>query len=352
MKQREAKSAHAWKGRRAAGRLSPDEIYDRPSRISLPPDRWLAAIIENSTDAIVGKTLDGVVISWNPGAEHLFGYTTAEMVGSHISIIAAPGRENEMPMILDRMRRGIPITHYDTVRRRRDGRLIDISLTVSPVRDASGTIIGASKIARDISERKSWEAKQMLLLRELSHRVKNSLAVIQAIARQTGRTSGSVGEFLDRFDDRLSALAAAHDLLVIGGWSGTSLAELGRSALRHDLSENGGQVHLALCDSRIAPSLALNLALALHELATNAAKFGALSEPSGRVTLTGREENKILQLVWVEEGGPAVRPPERRGFGTALLERLITHQHKGRVTLDWRPSGLVCSMSLLLDDPG
>ncbi|QLH40454.1 MAG: PAS domain S-box protein [Defluviicoccus sp.] len=172
-----------------------------------------------------------MVISWNPGAEHLFGYTAAEMVGSHISIIAAPGRENEMPMILDRMRRGIPITHYDTVRRRKDGRLIDISLTVSPVRDASGTIIGASKIARDISERKSWEAKQTLLLRELSHRVKNSLAVIQAIARQTGRTSGSVGEFLDRFDDRLSALAAAHDLLVIGGWSGTSLAELGRSAL-------------------------------------------------------------------------------------------------------------------------
>jgi PAS domain S-box-containing protein len=118
---------------------------------------WLAAIVESADEAIASKTLDGIVTSWNPAAEKLFGYAADEMVGGHISILAAPGRENEMPAILERIRRGEKVDHYETVRRRKDGRLVNISLTVSPIRDEAGQIIGASKIARDITENKRAE---------------------------------------------------------------------------------------------------------------------------------------------------------------------------------------------------
>ena len=123
-----------------------------------PAAGWLAAIVEFSDDAIVSKTLDGIITSWNPAAERLFGYTLEEVIGRPISILAAPGRENEMPAILERIRRGEKIEHFETVRRRKDGSLIDVSLTVSPIRDQRGRIVGASKIARDITERKRSRA--------------------------------------------------------------------------------------------------------------------------------------------------------------------------------------------------
>ena len=118
---------------------------------------WLAAIVESADEAIASKTLDGIVTSWNPAAEKLFGYAADEIIGRHILILAAPGRENEMPQILERVRRGEKIDHYETVRRRKDGSLVNISLTVSPIRDEAGRIIGASKIARDITESKRIE---------------------------------------------------------------------------------------------------------------------------------------------------------------------------------------------------
>ncbi|MGH6887387.1 MAG: PAS domain-containing protein, partial [Geminicoccales bacterium] len=119
---------------------------------------WLAAIVESSEDAIVSKSLDGIVRSWNPAAEELFGYAADEMVGRPISILAAPGREKEMPEILERVRRGEKIDHYETVRRRKDGSLVHVSLTISPIYDHAGRIVGASKIARDITERNRAEA--------------------------------------------------------------------------------------------------------------------------------------------------------------------------------------------------
>ena len=117
----------------------------------------LTAIVESSDDAIASKTLDGVVTSWNRAAERLFGYAAAEMIGQPIARLAAPGREGEMPAILERIRRGERVDHFDTVRRRKDGTLVEVSLTVSPVRDAAGRVVGASKIARDITERRRAE---------------------------------------------------------------------------------------------------------------------------------------------------------------------------------------------------
>ena len=142
--------------------------------------RWLAAIVESSDDAIISKNLDGFITSWNKGAERIFGYLAEEVIGKHVTILIPLERQDEEPTILDRIRRGERVDHYETVRRRKDGSLIDISLTVSPVRGLGDKIVGASKIARDITERKRAEAQIAILAREAEHRAKNMLAIVQA----------------------------------------------------------------------------------------------------------------------------------------------------------------------------
>ncbi len=312
----------------------------------LPADSLLAAIVASSDDAICSKTLDGVITSWNQSAERLFGYTAAEAVGRQVAMLAAPGREEEMPRILAKLRMGEKIDHYDTVRRRKDGSLIEISLTVSPIRDSNGKIVGASKIARDISERKHWESRQELLLRELNHRVKNTLAIVQSIARNTARPAVGIDQFIDLFEGRLGAMAAAHDQLVAANWDSAVLDDLVRGALGAHAAGPG--MRLLLPAVHLSASLAFNLALAVHELASNAAKYGALSAPLGRVTLEGSVVEGDLSLVWREDGGPEVRAPDRRGFGTALLADVMTHQHGARVSFDWRREGLICTLILPL----
>jgi PAS domain S-box-containing protein len=311
-------------------------------------DALLAAIIEGSDDAIASKTLDGIVTSWNPAAERLFGYTAAEMVGRPIAVLAAPGREPEMPMILERIRRGERIDHFDTVRKRKDGSLVEISLTVSPVRDGRGRIVGASKIARDITERRVAEGRQRLLLRELDHRVKNTLALVQSMARQTAARAGSVDGFLAAFEGRMRALAAAHELLAATSWAGARLTDLVARALGPHAVD--GQIAIAVGDASVPASLTQDLSLALHELATNAAKYGALSVPGGRVTIedgvTVGAEGRELRLAWRETGGPPVEPPTSRGFGTLLLTQAVAYGHDGRVELDWRREGLVCTIRI------
>jgi PAS domain S-box-containing protein len=314
----------------------------------LPADDWLAAIVESSHDAIVSKTLDGVITSWNHSAERLFGYTAAEAVGQHTMILAAPGREDEMPRILEKISRGEKIQHYDTMRRRKDGTIIEISLTVSPIRDSTGRIVGASKIAREVGERKQWERRQALLLRELNHRVKNMLTVIQAIARNTARLDMGIERFMDDFEGRLGAIAAAHDQLVAADWESAVLDDLVRGALGAHVGSPG--MRLLLPSVHLSPALASNLALAVHELASNAAKYGALSTPLGCVEMEGSIIDGNLRLIWRERGGPEVGAPAHRGFGTVLLAEVLTQQHGARVDFDWQREGLVCTLILPLEE--
>ena len=312
---------------------------------------WLAAIVESSDDAIVSKTLEGIVTSWNPAAEKLFGYTAEEMIGRPISILAAPDRENEMPAILESLRRGETIDHYETVRRRKDGSLVDISLTVSPIRDETGRILGASKIARDITVRKRLEERQRILTAELSHRVKNLLAVVQVLAERSASKATSAAECIEAFRSRLQALNAAHTTLIAGNWNWVSLASLSQTALGPYLGV-GDRIRLDVRDLRLNPDFALTLALWLNELATNAAKYGALASPTGHITLTARveagENGDEFRLIWQEDGGPAVDTPAVTGFGTSMLSQAIEYQHEGSVELDWRKEGLICRMTLPL----
>ena len=194
------------------------------SKTDLQSARLLAAIVESSDDAIASKDLNGIVISWNKGAERIFGYAAEEIIGKPISILIPSDRENEEPFILDRIRRGERIDHYDTVRKRKDGTLIDIALTVSPIIDEKGRVIGASKIARDITAHKKQERFITLLSREVDHRAKNLLAVIQAIVNLTeGDTPAGVKNAIS---GRIQALANAHNLLAVSHWEGTTIKNI------------------------------------------------------------------------------------------------------------------------------
>jgi PAS domain S-box-containing protein len=176
--------------------------------------RRLAAIVESSDDAILAKDLEGVITSWNQGAERLFGYTSDEVVGKPVTILIPEDRHDEEPTILARIRRGEHIDHYETIRQRKDGSLVEISLTVSPIKSSDGRIIGASKIARDITERRRAQEQQQLLLREMNHRVKNLFTLAGSLVSLSARSATTPGELASTVGARLAALARAHELTL------------------------------------------------------------------------------------------------------------------------------------------
>jgi PAS domain S-box-containing protein len=223
-------------------------------------------------------------------------------------------------------------------------------LHIEPLRTNGGDVVGLTCASIDVTERKESEAHLRLLLRELTHRSKNLLAVIQAMARQTARHAGSIEGFLGQFGARLQALAASHDLLVRESWYGASLDELVRSQLATYIDKVGEQIVIAGPAVALKPEAAQNLGLALHELAVNAAKFGALSVPHGRVSITWERHEKAggkgLMLVWREELGPKVKIRRKQGFGSMVIERNLARALDAEVRLDFDPDGLRCHMMI------
>jgi two-component sensor histidine kinase len=217
---------------------------------------------------------------------------------------------------------------------------------IEPLRNEVGDVVGLTCASVDVTERKEGEAHLRLLLRELTHRSKNLLAVIQAMARQTARHTGSVESFLTQFGARLQALAASHDLLVRESWYGASLGELIRSQLGGYLDGSTAQVSIEGPAIALKPEAAQNLGLALHELAVNAAKFGALSVPSGRVSITwsrrGSMGDNSVELDWREQLGPKVKIRRRKGFGSMVIERNLARALDADVKLQFDPNGLHC----------
>jgi PAS domain S-box-containing protein len=319
------------------------DISDR-KRADMQAQR-LAAIVESSDDAIVSKDLNGIITSWNHGAERLFGYTAEEVIGKPITMLIPPDRMGEEPEIIGRVRRGERVDHYDTVRRRKDGSLIDISLTVSPLKDADGRIVGASKIARDITERKRAQEQQKLLVNEMKHRIKNSLATVQAIATQT---LNQHAKERDAFIARLHALGNAHDLLTSETWDTASLHAIVTQALKpfqeqhHERIAVEGPANVWLDSTK-----SVIVAMVVHELATNAIKYGALSNGSGRVSVAWKQHSQpnLVKLVWQESGGPKVSPPKQKGFGSHLIERAFGGQ-LGSAQLVFSPQGVSCTLEV------
>lgn len=307
----------------------------------------LASIVEFSDDAIVSKDLNGVITSWNRGAQALFGYTAREAVGNSVRTLIPPDRQDEESEILARIRRGEHIEHYETVRRRKDGTLIDISLTVSPVKNAAGEIVGASKIARNISERKRAEEALHLIVDESKHRIRNTLATVQAIATQTLHASD---EERLAFVARLSALGRAHDLLSVENWSRAKIGDVVNQALApfRDKAYERFVVE-GPEDLWTSSNHASLLTMALHELATNASKYGALANNSGQVRLSwvlvSQDQESRLRLCWTESGGPPVTAPSHAGFGSFLMNRVLKAE-RGEVRLEYKPQGLVATFEL------
>jgi two-component sensor histidine kinase len=231
----------------------------------------------------------------------------------------------------------------ETVRRRKDGSLVEVSLDAGPVLSAEGELVGISVIAHDISQRKRNEAHMEFVMRELSHRTKNLITVIIAMARRTARQCGDFTDFENKFTGRLHGLARSHDLLVHTDWIGASIEELVRSQLAPFITDPSC-LQTSGPDLLLRPEAVQNLGFALHELATNANKFGALSQASGLVAIewdirrnaTGEAR---IHLTWQEHGGPEVVPPTRTGFGSTVIQKLTEASLNATVTMAFDRDG-------------
>lgn len=315
----------------------------------------MAAIVESSQDAIVGHSLDGVISSWNAAAELIFGYTAAEAIGKSISILIPADRSDDVPGFLEKLKRGERVEHFEIRRVGKGNVPIDVSLSISPVKNEKGEMIAASTIARDVTERALAEAHRKLLMAELDHRVKNSLMTVQSIAKLTLRRAGSLEEFAASFESRLMALSRTHNLLIESKWEGAVLRSIVAGELAPYQSADGARCTILGVTVRLAPGRALAIGMALHELATNAAKYGALSDPQGHVSVAweirDRGEGSRFTMNWIESGGPPVSPPKRRGFGSHLIMRGLAYDLQGEARLDFDPAGVRCTIEFPLE-PG
>ncbi|MGC1585971.1 MAG: PAS domain S-box protein [Rhodomicrobium sp.] len=431
----------------------------------------LAAIVASSSDAIIGTAVDGTVTSWNEAAARLYGYSYEEMIGQGICRLIPPSLHSQEGAKLAKAAAGTTVEAYETIRVDKNGRPIQVSVSVSPIRDAAGKIIGVSKIARDITgrkraeeamreseerlraifgsaadamvvidedarihsvnpaagrmfgytqseligndisklmpephrsqhrayieaycktgipkiigrprelqhqrkdgtlfpadltvaewrvggkryftgvvrditERKRNEDKVQLLLREVNHRSKNMLALVQAIASRTAAPDHV--EFMKRFSERLSALAASQDLLVSSGWQGVETGALVQSQLSHFKSLIDDRIKLKGQALKLSASAAQTIGMALHELATNAGKYGALSRGTGSIEIEWQlcqaaDGSQLFEMMWAEHGGPQVSPPARSGFGNTVIETIPRMELDAEIMLDYAPEGL------------
>ncbi len=295
----------------------------------------LAAIIDSSFDAVIAKDLNSIITDWNPAAERMFGYSAAEAIGRSITMLIPPHLQSEETDIIRRVRANERIESYETVRLRKDGTTVFVSLTVSPIRNPRGEVVGASKIARDITQTKESERRIRVLLREINHRVKNQYAVILSLIRETGLNSVSIEEFQAKIRTRIASLAASHDLLVGSEWTGSTLAELVKAQLAPFGHESLVTISGPLVS--ISPNAVQNLGMAFHELGTNSAKYGVLAGRDGAVTVSWsvtRGPGAELTVTWDETFDEPLELELQggRGFGTVVLERVTPVALDGRAS--------------------
>lgn len=300
----------------------------------------LAAIVDSSFDAIVSKNLDSIIQTWNAAAQRMFGYTAEEAIGQSVMMLIPPDLRSEETEIISRIRRGERVESFETVRVRKDGSKIDVSLTISPIRNAEGTIVGASKIARDVTQAKEAERRIRVLLQEVNHRVKNQYAVILSIIRETSNRSQSPQDFEQQLRDRILALARSQDLLVNTGWNGAGLAEL----IEQQLGAFGNEHKVVT----LGPPVTLNsnavqhLGMAMHELGTNSVKYGVLGSGQGEVVIewaiVDEAGEDFVELSWTERPDaplpPANPDTRRRGFGSVVLERAVPFSLRGEAHVE------------------
>jgi PAS domain S-box-containing protein len=306
----------------------------------------MKAIFDSAVDGIVTINERGIVESINPAMQSIFGYEREELVGQNVKILMPGSYRREHDQYLRNYRhtnqRKIIGIGREVVGRRKDGSEFPLDLSVSEVFLGEGRLF--TGLIRDITERKQAEAHRTLLLAELSHRVKNTLATVISIAQRSFRDVQSFDEARDAFEGRVRALAQTHNRLAESNWSGAGLRDVVADELSPYQRGIGGDLALDGPDLRLNPKSAIILGMAFHELATNAAKHGALSAATGRVVVSWGISDPGGQLIisWVEHDGPPVIPSQRQGFGRFLLERGVALELQGKVQLAFEPDGLRC----------
>jgi two-component system CheB/CheR fusion protein len=316
-------------------------------RLSERKLRQQTQLVELARDPIFIWDFSGTIVEWNRGSEQLYGYSREEAVGKKkerlLRTIVPGGSFAKLRVkLLDEGNWSGELKH-----RTKDGRELTIESRII-LETVDGQQL-ALESTRDITERKAWEAQQRLLLRELTHRVKNTLTVVQSIAHQTRRFSKSYEEFTDRLDGRLAALAAAHVILVDSEWRGADLATLAQRQFAPHIGSNPDRVRISGEPVFVPADLATPFALVFHELATNAAKYGAFSQRAGTVDLgwsvNNRNGQPILTVTWCERGGPETAEPKTKGFGSELIERAIPDANVRR---EFASEGVTCTIEVSL----
>jgi PAS domain S-box-containing protein len=295
---------------------------------------------------------DNPIIFANDAFLELTGYTREEVLGQSFNFFMAHVDDEEALALIREAFEGLSETDFGIHYRRKDGSKFWATLFVSPVRDDDGDIIQYFASFADLTSYKDEQIHSRMLIDELNHRVKNTLATVQSIVSQAARTNGDTQAMRKAVESRLFALSRSHDLLSREKWRSAGLLDVLHDALEPfgGLDERLGRVEITGDDIRFAPKAALALAIAFNELATNALKYGAFSNEYGSIRIEWTVEpsptGRRLLLIWTEKEGPVVSPPLRKGFGSHVLERGLAHELDGTVQLDYRTEGVVCTMKI------
>lgn len=317
-------------------------------------ERHMRDLLEALPAAVYTTDADGRITFYNKAAVEMSGRTPQPgdlwcVTWRLFNPDGTPLPHDQCPMAVTLKERRA-VRGAEAIAERPDGTRIPFIPYPTPLHDANGNLVGAINMLVDITERKQAESRQKILIDELNHRVKNTLATVQSLAGQTARHADDLDDFRQRFEARLLALSRAHDLLTKRHWEDAPLDSLARAVLAPLTGEAVRQIMIDGPSVGLDSRTALNLTMALNELATNAIKYGALSSEMGSLAVTWRlQEGGAAQpklvLEWHERDGPRVTPPARRGFGTLLMERCIERDLGGEFVLAFRPEGVSCRIS-------
>ena len=311
-------------------------------------------IFENAPTGISISDISGRFVQCNPAYEKILGYTLAELREKTFTMLVHPDDQAANLAEMARLVRG-ESPYFEIFNRsvHKSGRIVWVHKFVLLLKDRQGRPVNIVALLTDMTERKHQEEQIRLLMREVNHRSKNLLAVVQSVARQTA-AYGDPESFARRFSERLQGLAASHDLLVHNSWQGVGVDELVRSQLSHFKDLVGSRIRLDGPPLRINASAAQSLGMALHELSVNAGKYGALSNTAGQVAISWTVDEKAVEngftISWREKGGPEVQPPDHSGLGSLILTRLAEQSLGAKVTIGYAREGITWSLAAPLSN--
>jgi PAS domain S-box-containing protein len=329
------------------------EALDRGRQdLRLQEQRWRATY-NHAAIGICEVDANGRFVRVNDAISTMTGWTREELLSRKLFSRTHPGdKDLDEAMFLRQVAGELDFYSVDRRFIHKDGRTLWCLVRSSSVRDAHGKFLYCVRVIHDITERKQAEERQKLLIDELNHRVKNTLATVQSLATQTAHGTDSPLAFREAFEGRLIALSQVHDQLTRRHWGSAELRDIVIGATAPYAGDSPGRVEFEGDIITIRPRAALTLALTLHELTTNAAKYGALSVPEGSVTVRWQirdgSSKPQLTLEWREHDGPLVSPPTRQGFGSRFIESSIASELRGAATLVFDPAGLRCTMTIPL----